>query len=131
MPAADSRPKSRPVYLDLLSIRQPLPAIVSILHRASGFILFAMGIPVVLYVVQASLASAEDYAALKAYANAPLAKLVLLGLCWAYLHHLFAGIRHLLADVHIGVDLPGARRSGAIVLVLALVTTAAIALRLW
>ena len=32
--------KPRPVYLSLLRIRLPLPGIVSILHRISGFVLF-------------------------------------------------------------------------------------------
>jgi hypothetical protein len=35
--------KPRPVYLDLLHIRQPLPAVVSILHRISGVLLFLVG----------------------------------------------------------------------------------------
>ena len=32
--------KPRPVYLNLFAIRQPLPAISSILHRISGALLF-------------------------------------------------------------------------------------------
>jgi succinate dehydrogenase / fumarate reductase cytochrome b subunit len=131
MPAAERPAKPRPVYLDLLSIRQPLPAIVSILHRVSGALLFAVGIPLLLYAVQCSLASAESYAAWKSLFTSPLAKVALLVLGWAYLHHLFAGVRHLFADIGIGVDLVGARRSAAIVLVLALVTTLALVLRLW
>ena len=35
--------KPRPVYLDLPRIRLPLPAIVSILHRISGALLFLVG----------------------------------------------------------------------------------------
>jgi succinate dehydrogenase / fumarate reductase cytochrome b subunit len=131
MPAAERPAKPRPVYLDLLSIRQPLPAIVSILHRASGALLFAAGIPLLLYAAQTSLASAESYAAWKSLFTSPVAKVALLVLGWAYLHHLFAGVRHLLADIDIGVDLVGARRSAAIVFVLALVITAALAMRLW
>jgi succinate dehydrogenase / fumarate reductase cytochrome b subunit len=121
----------RPVYLDLTSIRQPLPAIVSILHRASGALLFALGIPLLLSAVATSLASAEAYARWKEMLASPFAKLVLLALVWGYMHHLLAGIRHLLADVHIGVDLASARRSSAIVFVLALVCTLALAVRLW
>jgi hypothetical protein len=45
---------ARPVYLDLLSIRQPLPGVVSILHRASGALLFLVGIPLALWGLQAS-----------------------------------------------------------------------------
>ena len=35
--------KQRPVYLDLVRIRLPLPGIVSILHRISGALLFLVG----------------------------------------------------------------------------------------
>lgn len=131
---ADSRPgvrRSPPVYLDLLAIRQPLPAIVSILHRASGAILFLAGIPLALWALEASLGSPEAYASFASIVSHPLGKLVALVLLWATLHHLFAGLRHLLLDMHVGIDLPAARRSSAIVFVLALLLTLAIAIRLW
>lgn len=121
----------RPVYLDLLAIRLPLPALVSILHRASGALLFLVGIPAVLWGWQASLGSQEAYARFVAALSHPLAKLVAIALVWAYLHHLFAGIRHVVMDMHHGLDLPVARRSSAIVLVLALLVTLAFAVRLW
>jgi len=49
---------------------------------------------------------------------------VLLGLLWAYLHHFCAGIRFLLLDWHIGIDLPSARKSAALVLIISLSLTA-------
>ncbi len=122
---------ARPVYLDLLAIRLPLAAFVSILHRASGALLFLAGIPLALWGLGASLASPEAYASFATLMSHPLAKLVALGLVWAYLHHLLAGIRHLLLDLHVGIDLAQARRSAAIVFVLALLLTLAIAVRLW
>ena len=131
--AAFDRPvvKARPVYLNLLAIRQPLPAIVSILHRISGALLFLVGIPFLLWGVQASLASAETFAQFKAAMAHPLARLTALVLAWAYLHHLLAGLRHLLLDGHVGIDLPAARRSASIVFVLALLLTLVVAVRLW
>ncbi|HEX7769873.1 MAG TPA: succinate dehydrogenase, cytochrome b556 subunit [Dokdonella sp.] len=131
---ASSRPgvrRSPPVYLNLFAIRQPLPAIVSILHRASGALLFLAGIPLALWGLDASLGSPETYASFATTLAHPLAKLVALVLLWATLHHLFAGLRHLLLDVHVGIDLPSARRSSAVALVLALLITLAVAIRLW
>ena len=61
--------------------------------------------------LQRSLGSAESYAELKAYLSHPLAKLVTLGLLWAYLHHTLAGIRHLALDLRLGMELPKARAS--------------------
>jgi succinate dehydrogenase / fumarate reductase cytochrome b subunit len=120
----------RPVYLNLLAIRQPLPAIVSILHRVSGVLLFLVGIPLALYGLDVSLRSPDAYASFATAMSHPVAKLVALALLWSTVHHLFAGVRHLLLDVHVGIGLVPARRSGAIVLVLALVVTLAIAVRL-
>jgi succinate dehydrogenase / fumarate reductase cytochrome b subunit len=131
--AALDRPvvKPRPVYLNLLAIRQPVPAIVSILHRISGALLFLVGIPVLLWGVQRSLASPDAFAQWKAAVAHPFAKLVLLLLAWAYIHHLLAGLRHLVLDLHVGVELASARRSAAIVFVLALLITLIVAVRLW
>ena len=123
--------KPRPVYLNLLEIRQPLPAIVSILHRISGALLFLVGIPVLLWGVHVSLASPEAFAQWKSVMAQPLWKLIALALAWAYIHHLLAGLRHLAIDVHVGVDLAPARRSSAIVLVLSLLLTVIVAMRLW
>ncbi len=123
--------KPRPVYLNLLAIRQPVPAIVSILHRISGAILFLVGIPALLWVVQRALASPDAWAQMRATLAHPLAKLVLVGLAWCYFHHFIAGIRHLVMDLHVGMDLPSARRSSAITLVLGIVLALAVAVKLW
>ena len=63
--------------------------------------------------------------------DAPFAKFVAVALAWAFIHHLLAGIRHVLMDAHIGVELRGARQSAAVTLVLAVVLTVAVAVRLW
>jgi len=123
--------KSRPVYLNLLAIRQPLPAIVSILHRISGALLFLLGIPAILTLLEASTRSAQTFGVIRTWFASPFSKLVLLLLIWAYLHHFCAGIRYLLIDVHIGDDLAPARRSAAIVLVVSLALTLVVGARLW
>jgi len=123
--------KQRPVYLDLVRIRLPLPGLVSILHRISGALLFLIGIPLLLSGLAASLESPESYADVKAAFAHPLAKLVLIGFLWAYLHHFFAGIRFLFLDLLTGIDLPSARRSSAAVLVASLALTLIVGARLW
>ena len=105
-------PKPRPVYLNLFAIRLPLPAFVSILHRVSGALLFLIGIPLLLWVVQRALASPEAWAQMRAHARhaARQARRCVV-LAWSYFHHFIAGIRHLLMDLHIGMDLTSARQS--------------------
>ena len=132
MATAERRPaRARPVYLDLFRIRMPLPSIISILHRVSGALLLVAGVPVLLWGVERSLASPEAYAALRATLAHPLWKLVLLGLAWAFLHHVCAGVRHLFLDAHIGIELAAARRSSVIVFVVSLALTLVVAAKLW
>jgi succinate dehydrogenase / fumarate reductase cytochrome b subunit len=123
--------KPRPVYLNLFAIRQPIPAVVSILHRASGLALFLVGVPMALWALQTSLLAADGYQRVTGFFSYPLARLVLLGLVWSFLHHLLAGLRHVLGDLHIGLDLRSARLSAAATLVVALLLTLAIGVRLW
>jgi len=132
MPAYE-RPlsKTRPVYLNLFRIRMPLPSVVSFLHRVTGALLLVFGIPLMLASVASSLASPDSYATLKqSFAN-PLAKLVLIGGVWAFLHHFCAGIRHLLLDLHKGIDLAPARQSSVVVLAVSVALTLIIAVKLW
>jgi succinate dehydrogenase / fumarate reductase cytochrome b subunit len=131
--AALNRPvvKPRPVYLNLFAIRLPLPAFVSILHRASGALLFAVGIPLLLLLAQRALASPEGWAHMQSLFARPWVKLGAVILVWAALHHLLAGLRHVLMDMHYGMELKAARQSAAFVFVLALLLTLVVAVRLW
>ncbi len=119
--------KQRPKHLAVQEIRLPLPGMVSILHRVSGAGLFLF-LPFLLYLFAASLESAEGFATAAAH---PLAKLILLGLLWAYLHHFCAGIRFLLLDMQKGLELQSARNSARIVLVVSLVLTVLVGVKLW
>ena len=122
--------KKRPKHLDIGQIRLPVPGIVSILHRISGVVLFLF-LPVFIYLLSGSLSSAADFETYQAVVGHPLVKLVLIGLLWAFLHHLLAGIRYLMLDLNLGWDLPAARRSAGIVLFASLALTALVALKIF
>jgi succinate dehydrogenase / fumarate reductase cytochrome b subunit len=107
--------KHRPKNLNLLSMRLPLPALVSVLHRASGLLLF-LALPLLLTALQRSLTSAQGFAEVVASLAYPACKLLLLGLAWALTYHFCAGIRHLALDMHWGNTLSGARASATWVL---------------
>ena len=106
----------RPKHLDLLKIKLPLPGIVSILHRVSGVLLFFPGIPILLCGLQSLLESELSYAALQDTLQSPIIKISLLLFSWLFLHHLCAGVRHLLLDLHYGVTLEKTRTSSQLVL---------------
>ncbi|MFA9438208.1 succinate dehydrogenase, cytochrome b556 subunit [Uliginosibacterium sp. sgz301328] len=122
--------KNRPKHLNLMQIRLPLPGILSILHRVSGAGLF-LCLPLILFLFGASLGTPEQLETYRTVVANPLVKLVLLGLLWAFLHHFCAGIRFLLLDVHVGVDLPTARMSSVIVFAVSLALTVVVGVKLW
>ncbi len=122
--------RKRPKHLNLLQIRLPLPGIISIMHRVSGAVLFLL-IPLLLYLFQMSLQSGMTFMEFQEIVRRPLAKLILLGLLWGYLHHLFVGLRHLFLDLHIGISLETARLTSIIVLVAGIALTLLVGVRLW
>jgi succinate dehydrogenase / fumarate reductase cytochrome b subunit len=126
--------KQRPKYLSLqailFEIRLPLAGWISILHRVSGVLLFASGIWL-LFLLDRSLSSAAGFASIQHYLSFSLVKLSLLVLVWAYCHHLCAGIRFLLLDLHKGIDKASARRSSIVVLIVSLLLTAFFGAKLW
>jgi succinate dehydrogenase / fumarate reductase cytochrome b subunit len=122
--------KKRPVHLDLIRIRLPLPGFVSILHRVSGVFLFLFAVWL-LGLLDRSLVSADGYAQVRETLSHPFAKLVLFGLAWAFLHHFCAGIRYLFLDMDVGVDLAAARASSWAVLAVSIVLTLIFGVWLW
>ncbi|HEX5338871.1 MAG TPA: succinate dehydrogenase, cytochrome b556 subunit [Gallionella sp.] len=122
--------KKRPKHLALHLIKLPLPGIVSILHRASGLLLF-FALPLLLLMLQYSLRSIETYTSLLDVLAHPLFKLMLLGLLWAFLHHFCAGLRYLAIDLHYVHNLAQARASSKVVLAVSLALTVLFGVKLW
>jgi succinate dehydrogenase / fumarate reductase, cytochrome b subunit len=116
------RMRPRPVYLNLFQIRQPLPAVISILHRFAGVLLFLL-LPAVIGLLALSLSSADAFATVaQALRSWPLRVLFLVPV-WFFWHHFSAGIRYLILDMHIGLDRTPARRSSAVVIAAGLLLT--------
>ncbi len=122
--------KKRPVYLNPLQIRLPLPALVSILHRISGALLF-LALPLLLLMLQNSLHSEETYVQLLEVLQSPLGKLCLLVVLWGLIQHFCSGIRHLALDMHHGIKLPQARASSRWVMIISLLLTLFAGVKLW
>ena len=122
--------RPRPKNLNLFTIRLPINAVVSILHRASGVGLF-LALPLILLAFKTSLDSPFSYFLLTQRLDTWYAKLILIGLSWALFHHFFAGIRHLLQDIHWMTSLQKARFSSRIVLWLVAITVGIFAIVIW
>ncbi len=123
--------RKRPKYLNLMEIRQPLPAVISILHRLSGVLLFFPGIPLLLCGLDVIINSPQGYAQFQSLLTNAVFKGALTLLLWFFLHHFCAGIRYLALDLHYGSTLEQARFSSKVVLAAGIVLTLLIALLIW
>ena len=88
--------KKRPVNLNLMTIKFPIAAISSILHRASGLLLFFV-IPLVLWGLQRSF-TVEGFTWLQRANACIVVKLIEWFLLSGLIYHVVAGIRHLMMD---------------------------------
>ena len=137
-----SRPK-RPefrnlnAFKDLPSYRWPLAALVSGMHRASVFIMFLL-MPFIIWMFDTSLSSEISFARFTSAFNigigfipGVLVKLVALVLIWAYLHHFFAGMRHIRMDIFHTTSKEAGLKSARLVLVLSLTLTVVLGAKLF
>ncbi len=127
---ADMQQRKRPKNLNLFTIRLPVNAIISILHRMSGMALFLV-LPALLWALSQSVQSEASYTALAGMLQHWLVKLFLIALSCAFFHHFFAGLRHLAMDVHWMTSLQKARLSSRLVLCLDAVSVSAFAFVIW
>lgn len=122
--------RNRPKNLNLLTIRLPINAIVSIMHRMSGMALFLL-LPLLLWALSASLADEQSYRNLSGLLGGEVVKLMLIALSFPFFHHFYAGLRHLAMDVHWMTTLQKARLSSRLVLVLVAISVCWFAAAIW
>ena len=122
--------KNRPVNLDLSTIKLPITAYVSILHRVSGVIML-VGILVLLWMLDLSLASAEGFAFLQEVLDSPIAKLILWGVLSALAYHFVAGVKHLIMDLGVGETLEGGKLGAKIALAFAAILIVLAGIWVW
>jgi succinate dehydrogenase / fumarate reductase cytochrome b subunit len=120
----------RPVNLDLGTIRQPLAAITSILHRISGILLFA-GIAVLLWLLDLSLSGSEGFAQASSLAGSPLAKFLVWAVLSALAYHMVAGVKHLFLDMGIGESREGGPMGAKLTIVVSLVLIVLMGVWVW
>ena len=121
---------TRPVNLDIGTMRLPITAWASITHRASGVFLFA-GMAVLIWALDASLKSPESFDALKECLASPLAKLVIWAVVSGLIYHALAGIKHLIMDFGIGETMEGGVLGARIVIGLSIVLILAAGVMIW
>ena len=120
----------RPVFLNLFKISLPVTALVSILHRLTGLLMF-LGLPFIFI-----------WFYLVVYSHMTFEKLELLSDYWwiksfywllltVFMYHIVAGIRHLIFDFGSSHSLSFSRKTAFAVLVITVLLSALIFLRIF
>ena len=121
---------TRPVNLDLLRMRFPVTAVVSILHRLSGIIMFIF-LPLFLYIISQASNTPSSYHQLQTLLLTPWMIVLIWGILSASIYHILAGVRHLLADMGVGESLAFARCSAWLLIIVEFVVIAILGVWLW
>lgn len=122
--------KKRPVNLDFSTIKLPVTALVSITHRVTGILLFG-GVAVLLWMLQASLESPENFAAVASLGSHWIFRAVVFAVLVLLAYHTVMGIRHLIMDLGVGESLEGGRRGAKIAIFVSLVLIALAGVWIW
>jgi succinate dehydrogenase / fumarate reductase cytochrome b subunit len=132
-----ARPGANMRLIDALQYRLPIAGFVSILHRASGMLMFFL-LPFIVWLFDTSVTSeisfdrfASAFTAGIGFVPGVIVKLAVLALIWAYLHHAIAGLRHLWMDATHSVSKAFGRQSAVVTMVLSLALTALLGAKLF
>jgi len=123
--------------LDAVKYRLPLAGVVSILHRASGLLMFVL-LPFIVWLFDTSISSEISYDTFTSafvagigFVPAWAVKLVVLALIWALLHHLIAGVRHVWMDATHSVSKEQGHSSAVLTLAASVLLTVALGAKLF
>jgi succinate dehydrogenase / fumarate reductase cytochrome b subunit len=110
---------NRPVNLDIGTIKLPITAYASILHRVSGVAIF-VGVAILLALLDSSLESQDSFNTVKEHLNNNLLlKLVVWATLCGFIYHTCAGVKHLIMDLGFGETLEGGQKGATAVFVVA------------
>ena len=120
---ADVNRGNRPLSPHLMIYRPQLTSMSSILVRITGNALIVAGILIVWWLFAAAT-SVEYFAMADAVVTSWFGQLVMLGSIWALWYHTLGGVRHLIWDNAVALDIPTAEKLGWAVIIGSFVLTA-------
>ena len=116
--------------LSLINYKFPVQAIVSILHRISGVILFIF-IPIIIWAFDCSLKSEESFSkVLSAFGNGGV-EFVIWFFTSMLIYHLCAGIKHLIMDMGFCDSKISSRIASYLMLVISIALIALLGVWIW
>ena len=94
--------QNRPVNINLLKIKLPLSAFLSITHRISGILIFFVVLPLSIFIFSELTQNQDSFNNFMSTYHANLGiKFGCIGLILIFQYHIFTGVRHILMDFHI------------------------------
>lgn len=90
--------KERPKNLDLSTVKFPITATASILHRVSGIIVF-IALAILLTLLHCSLSSVEGFNDVQGYFDLFIMKFIFWGTLTGLAYHTVFGVRHMIQDL--------------------------------
>ena len=115
--------ENRPLSPHLSIYRPQLTSVTSILVRITGNALI-VGAGLIIWWLLAAATSKESFECANAVLTSWFGKLIMLGSIWALWYHTLGGVRHLIWDNAVALDIPTAEKLGWTVVVGSFVLTA-------
>lgn len=125
-----SKGDNRPVNLDLTTMRFPITAIASIIHRISGVVLF-FAFPFIVCLFSCSLESAEGFDWVVNWLQQPFIKIALFAVMLAAAYHTLAGLRHIVMDFGYFETLKASQSTAIFVFIATLLVGGAMGVWIW
>lgn len=123
--------RKRPMNLNLVTIHFPVTAVVSILHRISGILIFLF-LPFGLWLLDLSLSSSQGFALVGQLFNQSHVFCLIIWLALvSFSYHFFAGIRHLIMDLGFAESLKAGRFSAWLILIATFIVAVLLGVWLW
>ena len=122
---SNDKASSRPLSPHIGIWRWPVTMASSILHRMTG-VGNSIGLILLTWWLVALATGPGAYAQFSGFIGSPLGRLFLFGFTVSLTYHLLNGVRHLVWDSGRGYDVEGSARATWIIMILAIVLSAAV-----
>jgi succinate dehydrogenase / fumarate reductase cytochrome b subunit len=117
-----SQQANRPVSPHVQIYSWPISMVTSIAHRATGIILAVGSVVLAIWLIAAG-SGPDAFASVNGFAASWFGQLLMFGWSFALFFHLCNGIRHLVWDTGVGLELETARLSGFVAIGVAVALT--------
>ncbi len=122
--------RERPKNLDLSTVKFPITATASILHRVSGIVVF-IALAILLTLLSCSLTSETDFNRVVGYFDNFLTKFVVWGSLTALAYHAVFGVRHMIQDLGFWEEMDSASLSAKVGFVVTVILSLLAGVLIW